>query len=356
MKESKLTVAVVGLVCLGLLAYLVCFSVRVDEMAVLYRFNNVKAVVRPSLGPMAETPLRLPPGAEDAEIKRRAGLFLKWPYPIDKVKKYSQRIHTLEGPLTQQQLPDSNQIIPRVYATWRVVDPVAFENSLRSIRSTAERRLKNVIGNETAVVFGTHTLGDVVNTDREELEFDQIEEEILTGVRRSLESEEKSYGIEVCSLGIMWVTLPEETTQAVFRRMQKERQRIAEELRSAGQRMKREKVAEAREERDKIIAEANATATQIRARAEAEAAEYYDTFAKNQALSIFLRRLEAIRRIAASASGENQPLTLVLSTKSEPFVAFEEGIGQGQLEKLTPGKMDELLQTTEEAFSSTAEK
>ncbi len=356
MKESKLTVAVVGAVCLGLLAYLVCFSVRVDEMAVLYRFNKVRKVIRPSVGLADQAPLQLPPGTEDAEVVRRAGVFLKWPYPIDKVKKYDQRIRTLEGPLTQQQLPDNNQIIPRVYATWRVVDPVAFENSLGSDLTTAGQRLKNLVGNETAVVFGTHTLGNVVNTDRDELQFDQIEKEILANVRRTLASKENAYGIEVCSLGIMWVTLPEETTQAVFRRMQKERQRIAEELRSEGRRLKREKVAEAREEEDKIIAEANASATHIRAQAEAEAAEYYDTFAKNQGLAIFLRRLEAIRRIAASASDRDQPLTLVLSTKSEPFIAFEEGIGGGQLEEATPGRMADLLQATEKAFSSASEE
>ncbi len=329
MKESKLTIAVVAAVCIGLLLSQFVFSVRMDEMVVLYRFNKVKKVIKPNIGLAGEGGTqKIVPGETGAEVVERAGWFIKLPWPVDRVVHYDQRIRTLDGPLTQQQLPDDNQIIPRVYATWQVVDPVAFERSLKSDEEEAKKRLKEIISNQSGVVFGRHTLNDVVNTDPEELEFDQIEQEIFQSVKKSLTTAESPYGIRVCSMGISWITLPQQTTQAVFMRMQAERMRVAETLRAEGQRLRRTIEAEAKEERDKIVAQAQAEAKKIRARGEAEAARFYDTFAKDQELAVFLRRLEAIRTIAAGAARSGSPVTFVISTKTEPFSLLEQRVGE----------------------------
>ncbi|MGD2174734.1 MAG: SPFH domain-containing protein [Candidatus Brocadiaceae bacterium] len=357
MKESKLTVAVVAGVCVVLLLKLVVFTVPVDHMAVLYRLNKVRKVIKPNVSLVGDTAtgqLHAQGPGDGAKLVREAGLYFKLPYPIETVKYCDQRIRVLDGPLTQQQLPDGNQVLPRVYATWRIVDPVAFEKNLQSDEETAEKRLKTIISNQAGIVFGRHRLKDVVNTDPEELQFDEIERRILDGVTRALSVADNSYGIEVCSLGITWITLPEETTKAVFVRMQKERQRIAESLRAEGERIKRTKIAEAREKSDRITAEAEAEAKGIRAQGEAEAAQYYDTFARDQALAVFLRRLEAIRRIASAATAAGRPVTFVLSTRTEPFSMLERGIEE-TLEEQTGPDLGELLRATEELSSAAKE-
>ena len=341
MREKKLTIAVIVLVCLGLLAYLVVFSVRVDEVAAQYRAGKVVRIIRPTLGESNATEIAaLQDMYKNVTIVPRAGWFWKRPWPFDEVKKFDQRVRNVDGPASQTQLPDGNHIIPRVYATWRIYDPVAFQKSLSGDLKQAEDKLRQRIGNQTSNVFGQHNLEDVVNTDPAKLKFDQIEKDILDGVQKDLAQKDlaqgaDAYGIEVLSLGIQRIALPDDTTTAVFGRMVAERTQVAEKLRAEGDRIKRTKIAEASQERDKILATAAADAKDIRAKGEAEAAQYYEVFAKNERLAIFLRKLEALRLITANAAKGGTPITYVLNAKVPPFDVLENG-PQGQKDQAPP--------------------
>jgi membrane protease subunit HflC len=341
MREKKLTVAAVFLVCVGLLAYLVVFSVRVDEVAAQYRVGNPVRIIRPILGEKSdEEAAALATKYPDVAIVTRAGWFWKLPWPFDTVKKFDQRVRNVDGPASQTQLPDGNHIIPRVYATWRIYDPVAFQKVLSGDLGNAEDRLRNIIGNETTAVFGQHNLDDVVNTDLTRLKFDQIEQGIYEGVRKDLAQSAGAqnadvYGIEVLSLGIQRIALPDDTTKAVFGRMVAERTMVAGKFVAEGDRIQRTKVAEAKQEQDKILAAAEAEAKDIRAQGEAQAAQYYEVFAKNEHLAVFLRRLESLRKIATAAAKGGQPITLVLSAKTPPFDALESG-PQGSKQEAPP--------------------
>ncbi len=326
MKERRrLSVALVVLVLAALLCYQVVYSVRIDQVAAHYRFGKVKKVIRPDLDQVAT-------GAEAIEkihpsgvpLVQRAGWKFKVPI-IDRIRRFDQRIQHVDGPLTQLQLPDENQIVPRVYATWRISDPVAFEKTLMGDVRTARETLKEIIGGRTPEVFGRHSLEEIVNTDESQLRFAEIERELYEEVKAGVESAEKSYGIEICSLGITWVALPEDATRAVFGRMEQERRTEAEKLTEEGKRIRRTTIAAAQEQRDKILAEAEAEAKRIRAVGEAEAASYYDTFARDQELAIFLRRLEAFRMMAQNAYNRDKPITFVLSTETEPFGILKRG-------------------------------
>ena len=323
MRKHWLTVIVVALVFAGLFMYLVVYSVRVDQVAAHYRLGEVIRVVRPPLGVIGAA--QSPTEASGVPVVRRAGWFFKLPWPFDRVQTFDQRIRYVDGPTAQLQMPDNNQLIPRVYATWRIADPVAFQQSLLGDEETARTQLANILGGQTQAVFGRHNLSDLVNTDPAKLLYDDIEQQIFAGVKNALATSEKAYGIEVCSLGITWIALPPDTTAAVFSRMQKERQKEADKLIQEGERIKRTKVAEAQEQRDNILADADAQAKRLRAEGEAEAAQSYEIFAQNQSLAIFLRRLEALRRMTGNAAAKQQPFTFVISTKTEPFRALEEG-------------------------------
>jgi membrane protease subunit HflC len=322
MREKKLTIAVVILVCIGLLTYLVVFSVRVDQVAAQYRAGKVVRVFRPTLAAESAEGGILAKTYQGATVVTRAGWFWKLPWPFDRVERFDQRVRNVDGPASQTQLPDGNHVVPRVYATWRIYDPVAFQKSLRGDAGKAEKNLRAMIGNQTSNVFGQHNLADVVNTDREKLKFDQIESDIYDGVRKDLAQSADAYGIEVLSLGIQRIALPDDTTTAVFGRMTAERNQVASKLMAEGDRKRRTAISEANQQRDTILANAEADAKDIRSKGESAAAQYYAVFAKNEALAVFLRRLESLRAIAANAADAakgGQPITLVISAKTPPF-------------------------------------
>lgn len=335
MREKWATMTVVGGVAVGLLLYLVVYSVRVDQIAVHKRFSKVIRVVQPRLGAAGEEVARMAEGAEGVKVDDTAGWFLKLPWPFDQVDKHDQKIQLVDGPLAQIQLADEYQLIPRVYATWRLRDAVAFEKSLKGDMDSAEQRLKEIIGDQTATVFGKRRLRDVVNTDPGQLKFEDIEQEIFEGVRATLAGMKQTYGLEVTSLGITWIALPQATTSAVFERMAMERARWAEKHRAEGESDKQMKIAEADAARKTLLAEAGADAKRIRAAAETEAAQYYDVFAMDPDLAVMLRRLDALKSITQTAAEKGQPMTFVLTHTTPPFGVLggaflgEHSVGEG---------------------------
>jgi len=333
MRERWVTIVVVAAVFVVLLGYQVVYTVRVDQVAAHYRFARVTKIIRPALsltGDQARQALAQPE-ASGVPVITRAGCFLKLPWPFDRIRWFDQRIRYVDGPATQLQLPDQNQLIPRVYATWRISDPVAFQKTLMGDEDQAKDTLSQIIGGRTQEVFGRYKLHDIVNTDSERLRFDQIEREIFDLVKASVESSDKAYGIEVCSLGISWIALPDSATAAVFDRMEKERRTEAEKLTEEGKKIKRTMIAEAEETRDRKLADAEAKAKGIRAEAEAEAAKSYEIFARSPDLAILLRSLEALENVTQSAADKNEPLVFVLDTKTPPFNTLLPGAAEGLL-------------------------
>jgi membrane protease subunit HflC len=342
MKGKVLTVSAIILLLLGLLLFLVTFQVRVDEVKVVTRLGEVVLIIRPDLGVREgpEEDFEMVAGRE-VPVVREAGWFFKVPL-LHKVRPFDQRVRAVDGPVVQIQLKDGNQVIPRAFATWRIVDPVEFDKQLQGSWSEAEDTLKQKIGAATQLAFGKHTLSEIVNTDESRLHYDAIEQEIFELARKSIElgdDAQKGYGIELCSLGITWVALPEQATAAVFARMSQERQTEAERLREEGEKTRRTLIAAAQEQRDRILADAEAQARDIRAQGEAAAANSYAAFAKNQDLAIFLRNLEAIRTLARNAADNGQPLTFVLSTKTPPFGILEKGPGTGSSAPTSPAEL-----------------
>ena len=321
MREKWPTAILVAAVFAGLAAYLVIYTVRVDQVAAHYRLGSVKQIIRPPLGigPGAEGGERQPTEVNGVPVVRRAGCFFKLPWPFDKVRWYDQRVQVVDSPQTQIQLPDQNQLIPKVYATWRIVDPVAFQKSLGGDVETAKQTLRQIISGRTPEVLGRYTLRDIVNTDRQALKFDQIEREIYQAVKDSVESSDKAYGVEVCSLGISWIALPQDATAAVFGRMQAERKTEADKLTKDGETIKRTLIAQARAASDMTQADAESKAKAIRSASEAEAAKSYEVFAKAPEFAIYLRRLEALLTLTTRAAAKNEPFTFVLTSNTPPF-------------------------------------
>ena len=326
MKESRITVAAVGLVILVLVAYLFVYQVRVTEVAVHYRAGKVQKVIN-----------------ADPQTEDESGWYLRIPW-LDRFVKFDRRTRVLDGKLVETQLQDNWQVIISMYAAWHVSDPVALRAKLKAegdrpqqITRKAEEVIKEIIQNETSKVVGKRRFEDFVNTDKEKLKFREITEEIAAGVRGALERE--NYGLTVAAFGVRRIAVPQATTAAVFRRMNTERNKIAETYTSEGEEAKRTILAQADRERKEIIADAQAEAMETRRAGEEEEAKYYLEFARAPELAIFLQRLETSTAIAQQASALGSPITFVIGPEVEPFsFLFEGPEGQGD-------EIDRLLQT-----------
>jgi len=304
-KEHKITLLVVAVVLLLLALYFVVEPVRVNEVAVHYR----------------------PPGKVlrviNAGEKDESGLYFRFPPPIDAFKRYDKRVRVLDGPLAQTQLKDEWQVVISVYAAWRIADPVAFTESLGGNEVEAAQRLKEAIFTATSSAIGDRTMTNLVSMNEDDLQFDQLEAEISRSVRDTIQK--NGYGLELVSFGLRRTAIPETTTAKVIERMEKERYAAAEHFRAEGRAERERIIAEARKDAAQITAQAEAEATRIRTEGEAEEAKYYDTFAQEPNLSIFLRRLEALRAIAKDARDLGSPITFVLNTLTPPLDALFRG-------------------------------
>ena len=163
-------------------------------------------------------------------------------------------------------------------------------------------------------VIGTHPLSHFISTNPDELQFDEIEKEILRLVAKDTE---QRYGVVLKFVRINQMGLPEGTTAKVFERMRKERERIAERYRAEGEGEANKIRAEADSKRDRIIAIAEADAKRIMGEGDALAAKYYHAFSENEELAIFLRKLDALKKTL------KEKTTVVLDTGMPPYDLLE---------------------------------
>ena len=247
-----------------------------------------------------------------------AGLYPRWPWPIQRVHTYDARFHLLSGTLEQSLTLDQKNIVAAVYAGWRIKEPVVFFERLGTVEK-AEDSLNGLVRNYKTAALARYPFSALVNVDPAALQFETIENEILEQV--SKEALER-YGIEVGLIGIRKLALPTDTKEKVFERMRSERSEIAERYRAEGEGEAIKIKASAESQSDKILAEAEAQATRIRGEGDAAAAEFYKTFEQDPELANFLKKLEVMEDTLKEKS------TVILSSDTEPYDLFQ---GTGDL-------------------------
>lgn len=285
MKRNVLLV-MVGLLVAALFVLLqVVFTVREGEVAVVTTFGKpVRAVTA-------------------------AGLYPRLPWPIQKVYTFDNRTHIVEGPYEETLTKDGKNIVVAVYAGWRIREPIQFLERVGSPEQ-AQRNLDGLLRHYKTAVLGQHPFASLVNVNPDAMQLEQIEKQMQTAVQPEAL---QRYGIAVEFLGIRKLGLPESITEKVFARMRAERTEIAERFRSEGEGEAIKIRAQADSQRDQTLAKAEAEATRLRADGDAKAAAYYQVFAKDPALAMFLRKLTVMEETLKEKS------TLVLSADTEPY-------------------------------------
>lgn len=239
----------------------------------------------------------------------QAGLHFKWPWPIQNVLRMDRRFFVLEDLLEQQETKDRHVVIAKVFAVWRIDDPLRFYRTFRSTDDAGgflKERLR-----ATKAEISRFTFDDLTNADPAKIKLDDIQTSLLDRMRSDLSSH--NCGIRVAHVGISRILLPERITRSVFSRMKQTRQRFAQDARSQGKAIAQSITAETNSDKQRLLAFTERVAQNIRAQGDAAAAQYYAEYNKNPEFAVFLRKLEALEK----SLGKNT--TFILDTHSEPF-------------------------------------
>jgi membrane protease subunit HflC len=173
------------------------------------------------------------------------------------------------------------------------VDPLEFYKSLKD-PAEAQRQLASKLRSIRSVI-SKYRLDELVNLDRDKVRLSAIEDEQKAELEQALA--QSGYGLKVESVGIYKIVLPEATTQKVFETMIKTRERLSENALQEGQAQASAIRSEAESARDRILAFAERRAQTIRSQGDREAAKEYQSFAANEEFAIFLRKVEALKKM-----------------------------------------------------------
>lgn len=291
MKKSLATFVIAAVLVVIFVLLLFTFQVRQSEVAVVTTFGK--------------------PTSDITE----PGLYFKWPWPVQQVYKFDQRVQTFEDKFSERPTADSALLLSSVYVGWKISDAKAFFPKFPGGSvAAAQRQLEDIVGSAKAAVVGNHNLADFVNANPRDLKFDQIEAEIKDTVQAKLAT--NNYGIEVEFLGLHKLGLPENVTQAVFDRMKSERNKYISEAQFKGEEEAAKIKSAAEREASDTINNAKAVATRIEGEGEAEAVKSLKVFQQNPDLAVFQLRLAALKQSL------NQKSTLILDERTPPFDLF----------------------------------
>ncbi len=290
MKRNLLTV-VIGAVLIVIFALLLfVFQVRQSEVAVVTTFGKPTGMAEP-------------------------GPHLKWPWPIQKVYTFDQRVQNFEDKYTENLTADSITLLASVYVGWKISDAREFFPKFAGGSvSAAQSQLEQMIRSAKNAVIGRHQLSEFVNADPKDLQFDAIEKEIGQAVQSQLET--NNYGIRLEFLGFKKIGLPENVTQAVFARMTSERTVLISRAQFEGEAEAQKIKSAADRQASEVVNNAVADATRIRGEGEAEAAKVLPVFQQNPELANFLLRIDALQQTL------NQRSTLIFDERTPPFDLF----------------------------------
>lgn len=243
---------------------------------------------------------------EVIDVKTSPGLYYKVPL-LDNVRNFDVRILTIESAEPERFLTsEKKNVLVDLFVKWRIVDVRQYFISVQGNEAFAQTRLLQTINDGLRAEFGNRTVHDVVSGERDK---------IMDLMRDRANEDAKTIGVEVLDVRIKRVELPQEVSVDVYRRMEAERKRVANELRSTGFAESERIRAEADKQREVIVAQAYREAQRIKGEGDAKStAIYARAYEQNAEFYAFYRSLEAYK---ASFRGKSD--VLVLEPNSEFF-------------------------------------
>ena len=254
---------------------------------------------------------------EVVDVRKTPGLYFKIPV-VDNVRFFDVRILTIDTAEPERFLTsEKKNVLVDLFVKWRITDVRQYYVSVGGNESFAQTRLLQTINDGLRAEFGNRTVHEVVSGERDK---------IMDLMREKANDDALKIGVEVLDVRLKRVDLPQEVSVDVYRRMEAERKRVANELRSTGAAESERIRAEADKQREVIVAQAYRDAQRIKGEGDARAtAIYARAYEQNPEFYAFYRSLEAYR---ASFRGRND--VLVLEPNSEFFKYLRSSGRQGK--------------------------
>ena len=286
---NKIGLIAVSVVLALMLAASTVFIVDQRQVAVIYALGEIKEVIT------------------------EPGLKVKLPPPFQNVVFLDKRIQTLDSPDTRPIFTaEKKSLVIDWLVKWRIAEPRQYIRNNGVDQRTLENRLAPVVQATFNEVVTRRTVSGMLATDRED---------VMNDVRKRLVDESKAFGIEIVDVRVKRVDFVADITDSVYRRMESERKKVANELRSQGSAESEKIRADADRQREVIIAEAYRDAQKIKGEGDAKASALYaDAFGRDAQFAQFYRSLEAYRSSFRSKSD-----MMVIDPSSDFFRAMRGG-------------------------------
>jgi membrane protease subunit HflC len=249
---------------------------------------------------------------EVVSIKKDPGLYFKVPF-LDNVRYFDVRILTIDTAEPERFLTsEKKNVLVDLFVKWRITDVRQYFVSVAGDEGRAQTRLLQTINDGLRAEFGNRTVHDVVSGERDK---------IMELMRARANEDAGKIGVEVIDVRLKRVDLPQEVSESVYRRMDAERKRVANELRSTGSAESEKIRADADRQREVILAEAYRDAERAKGEGDSKAtAIYARAYGENAEFYAFYRSLEAYK-----AAFRNRSDVLVLEPNSEFFRYLKSG-------------------------------
>ena len=280
--QKNLPIFAIGAALLLLLIVMSAYTVDQRQAAIRFRLGEVVA------------------------IQTEPGLYFKVPL-VENIRVYDTRIQTLDTKDAERiQTKEKNNVLFDSFVKYRIIDVKQFFVSTGGDLSRAEVRLSQSVNDDLRAEFGQRTLAEVISGERDK---------IMASLRLKTDKDARSIGIEVLDVRLKRVDLVPEISADVYRRMDSERKRVANELRSTGSGEAEKIRADAERQRDIILAEAFREAQKVKGDGDAQASKIYaQAFTKNPEFYSFYRSMDAYRN-----SFRNRSDVMVLEPNSDFF-------------------------------------
>jgi membrane protease subunit HflC len=264
----------------------------------IYTVDQTKYAIKFQLGEVIET-------------KTLPGLYFKIPL-VQNVRFYDNRNLTLENSEPDRvTTSEKTPLLVDFIVLWRINDVKQYYVSVQGDEEAARRRISQTVRSNLAEEFNKRTMHDAISTERDR---------ITAVTRQKADADAKTIGVEVVDVRLRRIELPPDVTGPVYQRMESERRRVANELRSTGAAESEKIRADADRQRQVILADAYRQAQKIKGEGDAKASAIYAlAYGQNPEFYAFYRSLEAYR-----STFRNKSDLMVLDPSAEFFQYFKQ--------------------------------
>ena len=229
------------------------------------------------------------------EVRQEPGLYFKLPAPFQNVIFLDKRIQTIDTPEPERFITsEKKNLLIDSYIKWRIVDPRLYFVRLSGDSRLAESRMSQVVKSALNEEITKRTVPQMVSGERTT---------VMDTVVDKIKDEAAEIGVEILDVRLKRVDLLPEVSESVFRRMEAERKRVANDLRATGAAESEQIRADADRQREVILAEAYREAQTVKGEGDAKAASIYNAaFGRDPEFYSFYRSLDAYKKSLTSQS------------------------------------------------------